>query len=167
MLRLLAHQHKWELNMTQSEHSEQSFMGRPPEAEQARELIIEQNQLRYLTALALMDGTVIGDQVRSAVSVYGASPYELRFLLTPEDRDKLSANPSYRLPGRKIQIKYTPEELEGYEALEEQATQQGLDVSIGLFAVLRKYIATRRSDPDLKTKVEIAIEHYRRELAES
>ena len=50
--------------------------------------------------------------------------------------------------GRKVLLSYTPEELARYERLSDAAKRQGLHPSIGMFAVLGKYVQDRCSNQE-------------------
>ena len=130
--------------MTQPE----SGTHRPTEAVHIRSFSMEPQQENLLTALALLDEASIGDEVRSAVADYDTAPYELRFCLSPTFRAFLSHHPDRSIMGRKVLLSYTSEELVGYERLSDAAARQGLHLSIGMFAVLGKYIEKRCGNPE-------------------
>ena len=119
-----------------------------PEAVESRTSRITEDQLKYLTGLALLDGSrCLGDQVRSALAAYAEKPYELRFRLPVSSREFFSTNPGHTIDGQRVVFSLAPEEAVGYDGLCKKAAQEGLHHSVGLFAVLGKYIDDRLDDP--------------------
>lgn len=148
---------------------ERPVPNQPPEAAPSRiSSQLTQGQLSLLTGLALVDGSnCLGDQIRSALAAYDEEPYELRFRLSPASRYLFSNHPERTINGRRVAFSLTSEELAQYDRLKEKATQEGLHSSVGLFAILGKYIDDRLGDSRTGVMAREAIRRLRPEPGEA